>query len=108
MNLGALDRGAQLRRYQHIVDSPSYVARPRIGKVTPPRIMPVALGEKPKRVDESRVDKSLEARAFLVGKALFAAIWFWVGKVQLGMRDVEIAAKYHRLGCFQLLAISQE
>src|SRR5580700_5319384 len=100
MNLGALDRGAQLRRYQYIIDSPPYVARPRIGEVTPPRIMPIALGEQPEGVDESGVDKSLEPGAFLVRKALFAAIWFWVGQVQLGMRDVEIAAKYHRLGCF--------
>ena len=79
MNLGTLDRGAQLRRYQHVVDSPSDIASPGIGEMAPPRVVAVALFEFPEGVDESGVDESLESRAFLVRKALFAAIWFWVG-----------------------------
>src|SRR5271168_2167434 len=95
MDLGALDLGPQLRRYQHIVDSPSDIARPRIGKVAPPGIVPIALREHAEGIDEARVDEGLESRAFFVGKSFLAAILFRVGKIQFRVRDVEVAAKYH-------------
>src|SRR5260370_23772388 len=72
MDLGALHRVAQLRRYQNVVDSPPDVARPRIGEMAPPRVVPVALGEQPKGVDEARSHEILESLAFFIRKALLA------------------------------------
>jgi len=107
-NLGALDRGAQLRRDQHVVDSPSDVPRPRIGKVAPPRIMPIALREQPESVDESGIDKSLESRLLFVGESLLAAIRLRIRKIKLSVRDIQVTAKNDGLGFFQLFAIREK
>src|SRR5271165_400857 len=108
MDLGALHRRAQLSRHEYVVDSPSDVARPRIGEMTPPRIMSIALREQPKGIDEAGIHEILESGALLVRETLLAAIGFRVGQIEFGVRDIEVAAKNDRLGFFQLLAIGEK
>src|ERR1700685_2650204 len=74
----------------------------------PPRVVAVALREHAERVDEGGVDKSLEPRAFLVGDSLLAAIRLRIREVKLGVRDIQVAAKYDGLGFFQLFAIREK
>src|SRR5665213_530223 len=76
--------------------------------MAPPRIVAIALGEQAEGIDEARVDKGLESRAFLVCKSLLAAIRLRIRKIKLSVRDVQIAAKNDRLGFFQLFAIRQK
>src|SRR5271154_596597 len=80
MDLRTLHRVTQLPRYQNIVDSPPHVARPRIGEMAPPRVMPVTLREQPKGVHETRIHEVLESCALFVGEALLAAIRFGIGQ----------------------------
>src|ERR1700733_2533048 len=83
MDLRALHRVTQLPRYENVVDSPPNVARPRIGEMAPPRVMPVPLCEQPKGIHETRIHKILESRALFVGEALLTAIRFGIGQVEL-------------------------
>src|SRR5882672_52412 len=108
MDLGLLHRVAQLPRHEHVIDSPPDVARPRIGEMTPPRVVPVALREQAKGVDETRIHEVLESLTFFIREALLAAIRFGIGQIELGVRDIEVAAKNDRLGLLQLLAIGEE
>src|SRR3984893_2917627 len=108
MDLGALHRVAQLPRDENVVDSPPDVACPGIGEMTPPRVVPVTLGEQPKGVDEACLHEILESLALFVGETLLAAIRLGVGQIELGMRHIEVAAKNDRLGLFELLAIGEK
>src|SRR5271155_556425 len=76
--------------------------------MAPPRIVAIALGEQAECIDETSVDKSLKSRALLIGESFLAAIRFRIRKIQLGVRDIQIAAKYDGLGFFQLFAIREE
>src|ERR1700684_4289320 len=108
VNLRALDGIAQRCRHHQIVDSPSDVARPRIGEVTPPRIVAVALCEEPERIDEACIDEGLKTGALFIGKTLLAAIWLGVRKIKLGMGHVQVAAKYDGFGFSQVLAVGEK
>src|ERR1700678_2807746 len=108
MYLGALHGGAHFFRYENIVDSPPDVARPRIGKMAPPRVVPIALREHAERIDEARVHEILESGALLVRESLLAAIGLGIGQVELGVRHIQIAAENDRLLLFQLLAIGEK
>ena len=70
--------------------------------------MPVALGEDSEGVDETGIDEVLEALALLVGEALLAAVGLGVGEIQLGMRDIQVAAEDHGLLLLQQLAVGKE
>src|SRR6202044_285542 len=76
--------------------------------MAPPGIVAIALGEQAEGVDEAGVDKSLESRALLVGESLLAAIGFRIRQIKLGVRDIQVAAKYDRLGLLQLFAIGEK
>src|SRR5580693_7546580 len=76
--------------------------------MAPPRVVAVALGEQAECVDEAGVDKSLKSRAFLIGESLLAAVRLRIRKVELGVRDIQVAAKYNGLGFFQLFAIREK
>src|SRR5580704_11572104 len=76
--------------------------------MAPPRIVAIALGEQAERIDETRVDEGLKSRALLIRESLLAAIGLRVRKVELRMRDIEIAAKYDGFGFLQLLAVGEK
>src|SRR6187402_1643423 len=86
--------------YEHVVDSPSHVARARVCEMTPPRVVAVALRENAEGIYETGVDEILETLTFLVRETLLAAIRFRVCQIEFGVRDVEIAAEDHRLFLF--------
>ncbi len=62
---------------EHVVDSPSHVARARVREMAPPGIVAVALREDAEGVDEAGVHEILEAFALLVGETFLAACWAW-------------------------------
>src|SRR5258708_17452457 len=108
MDFCTLHRIAKRGRYHEVIDSPPDVSRPRIGKMAPPRIVAIALGEQAERIDKAGVDEGLKSRALLIRESLLAAIGFRVREVQLRVRDIEIAAKYDGFGFLQLLAIGEK
>src|SRR3984893_3565853 len=108
VNRRAAHRAAQGGRHQKIVDSPPYVARPGVRKMTPPRIVAVSLREEPERIDEPRVHHILKSLALLVGESLFPAVRLGIGKIEFGVGNVQIAAKNDRLARLELLAIGKE
>jgi hypothetical protein len=70
--------------------------------------MTVALCEESKRIDETRIDEVLETLAFFIGEAFLAAIGFWIGEIQFGVCDIEVAAENHWLAGLKLFAVGQE
>src|ERR1700722_9469113 len=76
--------------------------------MAPPGIVALALGEHAECIDEAGVDKSLKSGALLIGESFLAAVGLRIRKIKLGVRDIEIAAKYDGLGFFQLLAVSEK
>src|SRR5260221_5769827 len=108
VNRRAVHRAAQDGRHQKIVDSPPDVARPRVGKMTPPRIVAVSLREEPERIDETRIHHILKSLPLLVGESLFPAVRLGIGEIEFGVGDVQIAAKNNRLARLELPAIIQE
>ena len=88
MDIRGSHLAAQCGRYEKIVDTPSHVARARVGEVAPPRVVAVTLLEQAEGIDEAGVDEVLEALALLVRKALLAPIGLRIRQIVLGMRDV--------------------
>src|SRR6185312_16346599 len=108
VDLCGLDRFAQGRGYQHVVDSPSDVAGARVGEVAPPAVVAVALLEEAQGIDEACIDVALKARPLLVGEALLAAVGFGIGQIELGVRPIEVAAEDHGLFLLELPHVAQE
>src|SRR5262245_52300193 len=108
MNLGGEDLLAKRARSEEVVDSPSYISGARVREVAPPRIVSVALGEDPERVDEARIQEILKAFALLLGEPLLAAVRFRIREVELRVRDIQVAAEDHRFFLLQLLAVCEE
>jgi hypothetical protein len=67
-----------------------------------------ALCEYAECVDESRVDKVLKAFALFLRETFLTSIRFGVGKIDLGMGDIQIAAKNDRLTLLELFAVGEE
>src|ERR1700722_2386472 len=76
--------------------------------MAPPRIVSVALGKQSECIDEAGVDEGLKSRALLIGETLLAAIGLGIRKIEFGMGNIEVTAKYDGLGFFQLFAICEE
>src|ERR1700722_5820598 len=108
MDFRGLPRAAQFRREEHVIDPPSHVARSRVREVTPPRVVPVTLGEHAESIDEAGVHHVLEAFALLIRKALLTAIRLRIRQVQLRVGDIQIATEDDRLFLLELFAIGQE
>lgn len=70
--------------------------------------MAVSLGEEAEGVDEAGLEEGLEAGALLVGEAMGLVIGAGVGKVFLGVGDIEIAAEDNGLFLLELFAVGQE
>src|SRR5690606_13695551 len=87
---------------QYVVDSPSDVAGAGVRELVPPGVVTGALLEEAKRIDEARIEEVLKSFALFVREPLLASIRFRVRKIELGVRDVEIAAEDHRLLLFEL------
>src|SRR5258707_6237814 len=105
MDFCTLHRIAKRGRYHQVIDSPPDVSRPRIGKITPPRLVAIALGEQAERVDEAGVDEGLKSRALLIRASLLAPIGLRIRKVKFRVRDLQIAANYAGLRFLQQLSI---
>src|SRR5580692_1151188 len=76
--------------------------------MAPPRIVAIALGEQAERIDETGIDECLKSGPLLIRETLLAAIGLWIREIKLGVRDIQVAAKYDRLGLFQLFAIREK
>ena len=63
--------------------------------------MPAAFFKLAKRVDETRRDERIEARTFLRREAVVADVGLGVCQINLGVRDVEVAAPSDGLFLFQ-------
>ena len=70
--------------------------------------MAVALLEQAEGIDEPGIDEVLKAAAFLGRESFLASIGLRIGQIELGMRDVQIAAENDRLLALQPSAVVQE
>src|SRR5271170_2858871 len=108
MDVGGDHLAAQRRGYEKIIDAPADVARAGVGEIAPPGVVTVALLEQAEGIDEAGVDEVLESLALLVGEALLAAIGLRIRQIELGVRDVQIAAKNDRLVALEPPAVVEE
>src|SRR3989338_4591727 len=74
------DFGHQLPAGEEVVYPPSDVALARERKMTPPRVVPVAFGEKPEGIHKSGLDYLIDTFSLFLGETFFALIGFWVAK----------------------------
>ncbi len=76
--------------------------------MAPPRVVAVALLELPEGVDEAGIHEILEPLPLLVGEALLTLVRSRIGQIQLGVRDIQIAAEDDGLATLQLHAVREE
>src|SRR6266511_5650860 len=62
----------------------------------------------PERVDETSLHERRESRAFLGGEAVVLHIVLRTGEIDLGVRDVQVAAEDDGLLLFQTLEVGEK
>ena len=83
-----------------IVDTPPDITLSCGGTVGPPSVAFSSIGvEVAKAVDKAGLDDGIETGALFFGKASVLPIRLWVGEIDFGMGDVEVAAKDNRFHC---------
>ncbi len=98
----ALEPGTQRGGDEEIINAPADVPGAGVGHRTPPSVMPARRLELPKCVEEAGFDEGIETTALLDGETVIADIGFGIGQVQIGVRDVQVAATDHRIIALEL------
>ena len=61
-----------------------------------------------KGVDKASFENRIKSGAFLVGESGVLAIGFWIGEVDFGVGDIQIAAEKDGLFFFEIFAIREK
>src|SRR6266436_5112240 len=107
-NEGVLEARTQQAGDQEIINAPADVPVAHTAHGAPPCVMAAARLKFAEGVNEAGFDKGAEASSFLGRESVIAFVRLGVGEVQLGVRDVEIAAEDDGLFALQHLEVSQE
>ena len=78
-NVSTLELGSEAFRYHNIVYAPADVPRSGIGEGAPPGIIAIILLEQAERVNETSVNKGLEAFTLFARETILAFIGLWIG-----------------------------
>lgn len=105
---GALEARAKAGADQKVINAPADVPCSRAGQRAPPGVMTAALFKFPKGVNETGFDERAEAGPFLDSETVIAHVGLGIGEIDLGMGDVEVAAKDDGLFAFQFFEVTEE
>src|ERR1700687_4139797 len=84
-------RRGKCGRQQHMVDAKAHAAAKRPHAIVPPAEGPFGLLKKPKRVDESQLEKAPKRGALRLAEQHVAFPGLWIVNIAILGRDIKVA-----------------